>query len=447
MAIRFGTDGVRGLANQEITPEVALALGRAVPTVFDAREVFIGIDTRRSGPMLEAAVSAGVQAVGARSSLLGVVPTPAVALVSQLHDAPGIMISASHNAFPDNGLKVFGPGGSKLTDAEQHRLEVLLGQFIEDPSSAPAPIGEDIGDTRNFTDAVALYQKHVVAALDGRDLSGLRIVVDAANGSNCTIGPAVLTELGAEVITIGDQPTGVNINEACGSTHPEQLAALVVEHQADLGLAFDGDADRLVAIDHAGTEVDGDFIIAICALDFAQNGKLKDHTVAVTVMSNLGFRLAMQKANIAVVETPVGDRHILEALTNGGWSLGGEQSGHIIFRDLATTGDGLLSAVILADVVKRSSSTLADLAKNAMEQLPQVLINVTVDQPAAVVEAIAAEVEAAEQRLGETGRVLLRASGTEPVVRVMVEAADKATAQDIAEELAQAVATRNSAVG
>lgn len=447
MAIRFGTDGVRGLANQEITPEVALALGRAVPTVFDAREVFIGIDTRRSGPMLEAAVSAGVQAVGARSSLLGVVPTPAVALVSQLHDAPGIMISASHNAFPDNGLKVFGPGGSKLTDAEQHRLEVLLGQFIEDPSSAPAPIGEDIGDTRNFTDAVALYQKHVVAALDGRDLSGLRIVVDAANGSNSTIGPAVLTELGAEVITIGDQPTGVNINEACGSTHPEQLAALVVEHQADLGLAFDGDADRLVAIDHAGTEVDGDFIIAICALDFAQNGKLKDHTVAVTVMSNLGFRLAMQKANIAVVETPVGDRHILEALTNGGWSLGGEQSGHIIFRDLATTGDGLLSAVILADVVKRSSSTLADLAKNAMEQLPQVLINVTVDQPAAVVEAIAAEVEAAEQRLGETGRVLLRASGTEPVVRVMVEAADKATAQDIAEELAQAVATRNSAVG
>lgn len=447
MAIRFGTDGVRGLANQEITPEVALALGRAVPTVFDAREVFIGIDTRRSGPMLEAAVSAGVQAVGARSSLLGVVPTPAVALVSQLHDAPGIMISASHNAFPDNGLKVFGPGGSKLTDAEQHRLEVLLGQFIEDPSSAPAPIGEDIGDTRNFTDAVALYQKHVVAALDGRDLSGLRIVVDAANGSNSTIGPAVLTELGAEVITIGDQPTGVNINEACGSTHPEQLAALVVEHQADLGLAFDGDADRLVAIDHAGTEVDGDFIIAICALDFAQNGKLKDHTVAVTVMSNLGFRLAMQKANIAVVETPVGDRHILEALTNGGWSLGGEQSGHIVFRDLATTGDGLLSAVILADVVKRSSSTLADLAKNAMEQLPQVLINVTVDQPAAVVEAIAAEVEAAEQRLGETGRVLLRASGTEPVVRVMVEAADKATAQDIAEELAQAVATRNSAVG
>jgi len=437
MSVRFGTDGVRGPANEALTVEVAVAIGRAAVRVFPAQQVVIGRDTRESGPMLAAATAAGVTAEGADAVLLEVVPTPAVAAASAARGVPGVMISASHNPFADNGIKLFGPGGRKLSDAEQSAVEAQIEALLA-PGLHPGPSA--VGGVHADHTVLDEYAAHVVAATEGRRLEGLKMVVDCANGSNSVVGPEVLRALGAEVAVLSDHPDGRNINEGCGSTHPGPLSAAVVQHGADLGIAFDGDADRLVAVDHTGTVVDGDQIIALCALDLRSRGRLARDTVVVTVMTNLGFRQAMAAEGITVVDTAVGDRYVLEAITAGGFSLGGEQSGHIIFGDLATTGDGLLSAVVLSDLLLRSGRPLADLAASAMTRLPQVLVNVRVGTPMPdVAERLAGEIAAVAAELGDSGRVLLRPSGTEPVVRVMAEATTDAQAAQVAERLAAAV--------
>ncbi len=399
----------------------------------------IGRDTRRSGAMLEAAVAAGVCAEGADAVLLGVVPTPAVAVVAAEERTVGIVISASHNPFADNGLKLFAAGGRKLTDDEQAGVEATIAEVLV-VGGRPGPTGAAVGVVRTDDTAVARYGESVVRALDGRRLDGLRIVVDCAHGANSEVAPGVLRRLGAEVVVIADAPDGTNINRDVGSTHPEALAAAVVDAGADLGVAFDGDADRLLAVDHGGRLVDGDTIMALCAVDLHGRGALRHGTVVVTVMSNLGFHHAMRDAGIEVVTTAVGDRYVLEAMQLGGFSLGGEQSGHLVFADHATTGDGLLSAAMLCDLVVRSGRPLAELADSAMVQLPQVLRNVRVEGVATeVVDRVADAVASATTALGDRGRVLLRPSGTEPVVRVMVEAPTTAEAESVAADLVAAV--------
>lgn len=439
--IRFGTDGVRGLANDALTTEIALAIGRAAVMVLDTRTVVIGRDTRRSGPMLEYAVAAGVCSEGADVELLGVVPTPAVAHAAG--DNVGIMISASHNPFADNGIKIFGPGGAKLTDAQQQEIENVSSELLNSGSN-PGPTGTDVGEIRLNGTAVDRYLADVEAALEGRTLAGTRLVVDCANGSNSVVAPRLFERLHAVVDVIAAEPDGVNINDGCGSTSPEALVERVLQTGADLGIAFDGDADRLIAVDHQGGIVDGDQIIAICAKDLATRGLLADSCVVVTVMSNLGFFRAMEEAGIKVVQTGVGDRYVLEELNAGGYSLGGEQSGHIIFRDLSPTGDGLLAAVMLIDAVIRSGRSLAECAAAAMTRLPQVLRNVTVKEPPAAVELLQGAIKRAEAELAGDGRVLVRASGTEPKVRLMVEAADEAQAERIVAELAAELGTRGN---
>lgn len=432
MQIRFGTDGVRGLANDKLTVEVALAIGRAAVIVLDTPRVVIGRDTRRSGQMIEAAVAAGVCAEGADAELLGVVPTPMVAL--EASEAIGIMISASHNPFPDNGIKIFAPGGSKLTDAQQQEIEAVASDLLateSNPGPTAADVGEIIHDPRGTDEYLSMLRR----AIDGRSLAEMRVVVDCANGSNSEIAPRLLEDLHVRVDVIGAEPDGTNINDGCGSTDVTALADRVVRTGADMGIAFDGDADRLMAVDADGNPVDGDQIMAICAKDMAERGVLTDDCVVVTVMSNLGFIQAMERAGIKVVQTAVGDRYVLEELNASGYSLGGEQSGHIIFRDISTTGDGLLAAVVLMDAVKRSGRTLGECATEAMTKLPQVLVNVAVKEPSAAVEALQVAVKEAEVRLGDDGRVLVRASGTEPKVRVMVEASDEDLAQSIVDEL------------
>lgn len=437
--VRFGTDGVRGVANRDLTPEVALAVGRAAVRVFGAQRVLVGRDTRRSGPMLEAAVAAGICAEGAEAVLLGVVPTPAVAAGSRDRSVVGVMISASHNPFPDNGIKLFAPGGRKLTDEHQHRVEAVIAEALE-PGPHTGPTGTDLGTVAGDDGVLAAYAASVAAAIEGRDLSGLHVVLDCANGSNSVIAPQVVADLGARVEVLAASPDGTNINDGCGSTHPDRLQDAVVRASADLGLAFDGDADRVLAVDHTGALVDGDQILALCAVDLRDRGRLTHDTVVVTVMSNLGFRQAMDRQGIRVVETKVGDRYVLEAMLDGGYSLGGEQSGHVIFGDLSTTGDGLLTGVILADLVQRCGARLADLAAAAMTRLPQVLRNVPVSVPVPdVADRLRAEIDAVEATLDGRGRVLLRPSGTEPVVRVMAEAPTEDEAAAAVDRLAAAV--------
>jgi phosphoglucosamine mutase len=440
--LKFGTDGVRGVANAELTPELALALGRAAARVLGGGDRFaIGRDTRRSGPMLEAALCAGLVSEGVDVELLGVAPTPEVAWWSVAADAPAAVVSASHNPFPDNGIKLFAAGGRKLPDDVEERLERELQLLLDDGSPRHAPTGAGLGAVR--TDAASVhsgYRADVSASLAGRDLAGLRAVVDCAHGAASVVAPAVLSDLGVDVEVIHADPDGTNINAGCGSTHPQELARRVAERGADVGVAFDGDADRVLLIDAAGELVDGDHIIAICAIDRHERGVLAGDSVVVTVMTNLGFRLAMDKRGIHVVETQVGDRYVLEALESRRLHLGGEQSGHVIFRDLATTGDGLLTALQVLDVVTRSGRSLADLAGEAMTRLPQVLRNVRVtERDPAIAERLAGPIAAVEARLGDHGRVLVRASGTEPLVRVMVEAPTEDEAEAAADELIEAV--------
>ncbi|MFZ4433216.1 MAG: phosphoglucosamine mutase [Microthrixaceae bacterium] len=437
--VRFGTDGVRGLANDTLTPEVALAVGRAAVTLSGGRPVLIGRDTRRSGTMLEAAVAAGVCAAGADAVLLGVVPTPAVAVASAAEDTVGVVISASHNPYGDNGLKLFAPGGRKLTDDEQSGVETVIAEALV-PGGSPGPTGAAVGVVRHDDAALDRYATAVEAALEGRRLDGLRVVVDCAHGADSVVAPRVLTRLGAQVEVLADSPDGTNINDGVGSTHPESLQAAVTASGADLGVAFDGDADRVLAVDERGRLVDGDQIMAMCAVDLHARNRLAGDTLVVTVMSNLGLHHAMRTAGIRVLTTSVGDRYVLEAMAAGGFSLGGEQSGHLVFADHATTGDGLLSAVVLCDLVRRSGRGLADLADASMVRLPQVLRNVRVERPLPdVAEQLAGPVDEANERLGDSGRVLLRPSGTEPVVRVMVEAPTVEEADEVAAALVAAV--------
>jgi phosphoglucosamine mutase len=431
---RFGTDGVRGVANTQLTNDHALALGRAAARVLGSLEFVVGRDTRRSSRMLEAAFVAGLASEGARVELLGDVPTPAVAFVGQQRGIAGAMISASHNPFADNGIKLFASGGRKLADDVEHAIDDEL-----DRLGPPTRTGADVGDIADGAADVDGYFSHLHDALGGRWLRGQKVVVDAANGAASRFASAVFARAGADVVAIADQPDGVNINDHCGATHPDALAAAVVAHGAALGLALDGDADRLIAVDHTGAIVDGDHVMAVLALDLKGRGALRDDNVVVTVMTNLGFRLAMGDHGVNVVETPVGDRYVLAALDAGNYSLGGEQSGHVILRDLATTGDGLLTGLLLADAVVRSERSLAELA-GVMRRLPQVLINVRlVERRAGLLDDIAGDVAAAERALDGRGRILIRPSGTEPLVRVMVEAPTHEQAGAVARSLAALV--------
>jgi phosphoglucosamine mutase len=454
--LKFGTDGVRGVANTELTPELALALGRAAVRVLGGDRFAVGRDTRRSGPLLEAALAAGLASEGADVALLGVVPTPEVAWWSAAEAAPAAMVSASHNPFPDNGIKLFTAGGRKLSDAVEQRLELelqaLLGAVVASSTTAgggagagagadrPVPTGAGVGQVHTVAGGHDGYAASVIASLGGRRLDGLTAVVDCANGSASVVAPRVLRDLGVDAQVLHAAPDGANINHGCGSTHTGDLSRAVVERGADLGVAFDGDADRVLLVDAGGELVDGDQIIALCAIDRHERRALTDDSVVVTVMTNLGFRLAMEKRGIHVVETKVGDRYVLEALEAGGLSLGGEQSGHVIFPDLATTGDGLLTAVQALDVVVRADQPLRELAADAMTRLPQVLRNVRVaERDPAIVERLAPDIAAVEERLGDQGRVLVRTSGTEPLVRVMVEAPTPAEAEAAVADLIRAV--------
>jgi phosphoglucosamine mutase len=436
--MKFGTDGVRGRANTELTADIALRLGRAAARVLQPVRAVVGGDSRLSTPMLEAAFVAGLASEGVHVVRLGVTPTPAVAFEAARTGAMGAVISASHNPFYDNGIKLFAPGGTKLADDVEARIEAEMGAL-------PTPVAE-AGEIHGRRDASS-YIDHLVSALAGRRLDQLRLVVDAANGAASHIAGEVFTAAGATVEVIHATPDGRNINEACGATSPASLQQAVIASGADAGIALDGDADRLIAVDELGHLVDGDHVIAILAKDLDARGELHERTVVATVMANLGFKLAMEAAGIKVVETAVGDRYVLEALA-GGYSLGGEQSGHVIFSDLATTGDGMLTALMLLDVVARSGRPLSELAGSSMTKLPQVLVNIAVGiRRADVAELLTTEISAAEAELDGAGRVLVRCSGTEPLVRVMVEATSAAQAQAIADKLAEAVRTNQTLSG
>jgi phosphoglucosamine mutase len=438
----FGTDGVRGVANRDLTAELALGLSAAAARVLGESGVaagsrptaVVGRDPRASGEFLEAAVVAGLAAAGVDVVRVGVLPTPAVAYLTAALDADlGVMLSASHNPAPDNGIKFFTRGGHKLPDAVEDAIEARLGE------SWDRPVTGGVGRVRDAVDAPRRYMDYLLTTLPNR-LDGVRVVLDCANGAAAGIAPALLRAAGADVHAISCTPDGLNINDGCGSTHLENLQAAVVEHRADAGLAFDGDADRCLAVDATGAVVDGDQILAVLALAMRESGRLADDTVVVTVMTNLGFKLAMQDEGVKVVETGVGDRYVLEAMRNGGYSLGGEQSGHVVMLDHATTGDGALTGLHLIARIAATGTPLANLA-GIMRRLPQVLINVRGVDRAGVAGCapLAEAVAAAEKELGVTGRVLLRPSGTEPVVRVMVEAASSGHARDVADGLADVV--------
>jgi phosphoglucosamine mutase len=438
----FGTDGVRGVANVELTPELVLALGRATARHIAAPTFLVGRDTRRSGPMLQAALSAGLASEGADVVDVGVLPTPALAWLSAVRNIPAAVISASHNPFGDNGVKLFASGGAKLSVEMESAIGDELDRILDPSVKGPQRLeGHAVGAMTAETGLGEAYVEQLASLIEGRRLDGLRIVVDSANGAASLLAASVYERLGAEVVAIGCDPDGTNINAGCGSTSTGTLARAVVEHQADLGLALDGDADRLLAIGPDGTMANGDELIALFALDLADRGQLAGNTVVVTVMTNLGFRLAMAERNVIVKETPVGDRHVLAALDKDGFSLGGEQSGHIIFRRLATTGDGLLTGLILADLVQRTGRSLADLLDGLVSRVPQVLVNVPVPDTGLLegADAVWSAVAEEEARLGESGRVLLRPSGTEPLVRVMVEAMGDGVAEAIAERLGKLV--------
>jgi phosphoglucosamine mutase len=440
----FGTDGVRGVANRELTAELGLALSaaaarRLAPATSGHRFAVVGRDPRASGEMLEAAVVAGLTSEGVDAVLVGVLPTPAVAFLTAAYHADfGVMISASHNPMPDNGIKIFGSGGHKLDDDAEDRIEELV---AEGPGLRP--VGAAIGRVRTAPDALVRYLEHVVGAAASR-LDGLTVVVDCANGAASEAAPRAYAAAGARVIAINDQPDGLNINDGCGSTHLDPLREAVLAHGADLGLAHDGDADRCLAVDADGRIVDGDAIMTVLALAMHQAGELASDTLVATVMSNLGLHLAMREAGITLLTTAVGDRYVLEELRGGEYSLGGEQSGHIVIPQFGTTGDGILTGLLLMAQMARTRSSLAALAA-PMRSMPQILINVAVADKATVAEAPAVRdaVARAEAELGDTGRILLRPSGTEQIVRVMVEAADEDTARQLAHRVAESVSAQD----
>jgi phosphoglucosamine mutase len=440
---RFGTDGIRGLANTELTVEVALAVGRAAARVLPAEAFAIGRDTRLSGPMLQAAVAAGIAAEGADVVDLGILPTAGVAWFATDRSLPGVVVSASHNPFEDNGIKLFAPGGTKLPlDVEEALEEELEGLLTHSAPARRPPGGRGVGTLSVGAQVSERYVSRLLEALEGRDLAGTKVVIDCANGAAYEVAPEVLRRAGAQVTAVFCEPDGTNINAGCGSTCPDALVEAVVASGADLGLALDGDADRLVAVDHTGRVLTGDELIAMFALDMSKRGKLAGNTVVVTVMSNLGLHMAMADNGISVRCTDVGDRFVNEAMLADGLVLGGEQSGHIVFREWATTGDGILTGLLLVDLVVRSGGSLSELAASSMRRLPQVLLNVPVDDPSvASHEQVVAEARSVGEELGESGRVLVRASGTEAVVRVMVEAPDEEAAQAAAKRISMVVAS------
>ena len=442
MSRLFGTDGVRGLANRDITADMAMQLAQAAAIVLGEEsrsrgnkpKAVIGRDPRISGEFLAAAIAAGLSSSGVDVFDAGVLPTPATAFLTDDLDADfGVMISASHNPAPDNGIKFFARGGHKLADEIEDQIEAAM------TATKLSPVGAAVGHVQRFADAEDRYIVHLLRSLPNR-LDGLKVVVDCAHGAAAGVSPQVFADAGAKVVVIGAEPDGSNINLGYGSTHMSALQSAVLEHGADFGVAHDGDADRCLAVDRDGEIVDGDQIMAILAISMKASGLLARNTLVATVMSNLGLRIAMKENNIEMIETAVGDRYVLEEMRSGGFTLGGEQSGHVIFSQYATTGDGILTGLRLGAEIKRTGKTLSEL-KNVMKVYPQVLINVPgvdrtlVDSNAAVQAAVAD----AEKELHGTGRVLLRASGTEPLVRVMVEAADQGSAQSWAERIARVV--------
>ncbi len=440
----FGTDGVRGIANKDITADFALKLAQAAAFVLseearsrgDRPRAVIGHDPRISSDFISAAVAAGLASSGVDVFDAGVIPTPGAAYLTADLDADfGVMISASHNSAPDNGIKFFSRGGHKLPDSTEDKIEAALG-------SALTPIGAEVGRVSRFADAEDRYLLHLLGTIPNR-LDGVKVVLDCANGAASAISPQAFSDAGAKVITIGNDPDGNNINQGCGSTHLSALQAAVVAHGADLGIAHDGDADRCLAVDHTGAIVDGDHIMTVLALALKNSGQLARNTLVTTVMSNLGLKIAMQNAGIGIIDTKVGDRYVLEAMREGGYSLGGEQSGHIIFSQYATTGDGVLTGLHLAAQVAATGKSLRELV-SVMPNFPQVLVNVLrVDKSRVDSDPeLQALVLEASQELGDRGRVLLRASGTENLVRVMVEASDQGTAQSWADRIALLVERR-----
>jgi phosphoglucosamine mutase len=438
----FGTDGVRGLANGDLTPELALGIAGAAARVLIGHDpahrpvAVVGRDPRASGEMLEAAVVAGLTAAGADVLRVGVLPTPAVAfLTADLKADLGVVLSASHNPMPDNGIKLFARGGRKLPD----ELEVEIEEVFDAGAAVERPVGAAVGRVRDAAGGVYRYLDHLRNAMP-LSLAGLHVVVDCAHGAASMVAPAAYRRAGARVTALAAEPDGLNINDGVGSTHIEELTKYVTAEGADLGIAHDGDADRCLAVDANGEIVDGDQILAMCALALRSAGQLRENTVVATVMSNLGFHLAMERAGVQVVTTAVGDRYVLDALVERGLSIGGEQSGHIVFTDAATTGDGVLTALRVMGGMAVARRPLAELAA-VVQRLPQVLLNVPVTDKAAVAASaeVAAAVTAARTDLGAEGRILLRPSGTEELVRVMVEARTQSQAAQIARRVADVV--------
>lgn len=438
----FGTDGVRGVANRELTPELAFQIGRCGGYVLtksaERPKVLIGRDTRISGHMLEGALVAGLLSIGAEVMRLGVISTPGVAyLTKALGAQAGIMISASHNPVQDNGIKFFGPDGFKLSDEQEAEIEALI-DSAED--MLPRPIGAGLGQVNDYFEGGQKYLQYLKQTIDEEDFSGMKIALDCAHGATSSLATYLFADLDADVVTMGASPNGLNINEGVGSTHPEALAAFVKEKGADVGLAFDGDGDRLIAVDENGNIVDGDQIMYICAKYLKETGRLKHQTVVSTVMSNLGFYKALEAQGMKSVQTAVGDRYVVEEMKKNGYNLGGEQSGHIIFLDYNTTGDGMLTALQLVNIMKIKGKPLSELA-GEMKKYPQLLVNVRVKEKEKVMENeqvknVIAEVEA---EMNGNGRVLVRPSGTEPLVRIMAEAPTEEACRAYVERIADVV--------
>jgi len=440
----FGTDGIRGVANRHpMTPEIVLRVGRAVASLFRnskrRHRILIGRDTRLSGPMIEDALVAGICSMGVDALTVGVLPTPAVAfLTMDMKADAAIMISASHNPFEDNGIKIFQGNGLKLPDAAEARIEALM---ASERLGDSAPSGAAIGRSKAIFGADGRYAVFLKNAFPkAMSLEGLKIVVDCAHGAGHRIAPLVLEELGAEVIPMGNNPDGMNINLKCGAMHPEIVAAAVRKHRAHAGIALDGDADRVIFSDEKGKVMDGDHLMAICAIDMKARKQLRKNTVVATVMSNMGFEIAMKEAGIKLIRTQVGDRYILEHMLNKGYNLGGEQSGHLIFLDHTTTGDGILSALQVLAVMKKKGRPLSELAA-VMTTLPQVLVNVTVEKRMDLdsVPVIGQAIAEAEKKLAGKGRVLVRFSGTQALCRVMIEGPSQNEITGMANELAEVI--------
>ncbi|MGH4052219.1 MAG: phosphoglucosamine mutase [Clostridium sp.] len=449
MSRMFGTDGVRGIANTELTGEIAYKLGRAGAFVLTdgahKPKIIVGMDTRVSGDMLESAMVAGILSVGAQAICLGVVPTPAVAYLTRKYGADaGIVISASHNPVEYNGIKFFDRNGFKLSDILEDTLQSVIESGFE---GVPSPIAGDLGKKLVNDNAIDDYMEFAKSTISG-DLKGLKIALDCANGASYITSVKAIRSLGAEVLVINNDPDGININKDCGSTHPEHLMAFVKENHCDLGLAFDGDADRCLAVDEKGNLINGDFMIAICAKHLKSIGKLTNDTVVVTVMSNLGLDIAMKQEEIVTVKTKVGDRYVLEKMQQEGYSLGGEQSGHVIFLDFNTTGDGLVSGLQLATVIKETGKPLSQLAA-MMTELPQVLVNAVVPNGKKDIHEtdseIVEEIRKIEEKLNGCGRVLIRPSGTEPLVRVMLEGKVQSQLDEMAHALAKLIEEKANA--